>query len=225
MKNILIDILRSRLFQMGAIVCLLLTGGVYFYTQWDLARYEASFVKQPQLSQSSTTVVDRDKGNSEDGENAASKPPENLQSIGMPKDSDGAVSLPQPFPPEPQPLPPEELARAIAEAEAAFAKEQEQKRVEQAATFRQFILHEYPEYRQLLKGLDENHKATVEIPSDADDTHGNIQDTPNISKERIQNAMQLLKQYGSAIALRRLYATDPALAKEIEKRLAANTLQ
>ena len=47
MKNILIDILSSRIFQIGGFVCLLLTGGVYFYTQWDLARYEASLPKEP----------------------------------------------------------------------------------------------------------------------------------------------------------------------------------
>lgn len=45
MKNILIDIFRSRLFQIGGLGCLLFVVGIYFYVQWDNTRFEASLPK------------------------------------------------------------------------------------------------------------------------------------------------------------------------------------
>ena len=47
MKNILIEILNSRIFQIGGIVCLLFIAGIYFYVQSDKARFEASLPKVP----------------------------------------------------------------------------------------------------------------------------------------------------------------------------------
>lgn len=47
MKNILIDILSSRIFQIGGLGCLLFIAGIYFYAQWDKARFEASLPKAP----------------------------------------------------------------------------------------------------------------------------------------------------------------------------------
>ncbi len=47
MKNILIDILNSRIFQIGGVGCLLFLTGIYFYVQWNTARFEASLPKAP----------------------------------------------------------------------------------------------------------------------------------------------------------------------------------
>ena len=59
MKNILIDILNSRLFQIGGLGCLLFITGIYFYTQWDTARFEASLPKAPpQDTQTNTQAAD-----------------------------------------------------------------------------------------------------------------------------------------------------------------------
>ena len=115
----------------------------------------------------------------------------------------------------PESLQESERARAAAEAKAAFVEMQ----AAEAKAFRQFILQEFPEYRELLEEPTELRKAIVEMPGDMRDTPGGVQGTPGISEEQIQNAMQIFKQYGPAVALRRLRATDPTLAREIEKRL------
>ena len=41
MKNALIDVLKSRLIGYAVFACLLFCLGIHFYTQWDLARFEA----------------------------------------------------------------------------------------------------------------------------------------------------------------------------------------
>ena len=48
MKNILIEVFSSRLFQIGGLGCLFFVVGIYFYVQWDTARFEASLPKAPQ---------------------------------------------------------------------------------------------------------------------------------------------------------------------------------
>lgn len=53
MKNILIVILSSRIFQIGGLGCLLFIAGIYFYAQWDKGRFEASLPKAP-VSESPT---------------------------------------------------------------------------------------------------------------------------------------------------------------------------
>lgn len=59
MKNILIDILSSRLFQIGGLGCLLFIAGIYFYVQWDKARFEASLpTAPPQDTQTDTQAAD-----------------------------------------------------------------------------------------------------------------------------------------------------------------------
>ena len=47
MKNILIEILNSCIFQIGGLGCLLFIAGIYFYVQSDKARFEASLPKGP----------------------------------------------------------------------------------------------------------------------------------------------------------------------------------
>ena len=47
MKNMLIEILSSRPFQIGGLGCLLFIAGIYFYAQWDKARLEASLPTAP----------------------------------------------------------------------------------------------------------------------------------------------------------------------------------
>ena len=47
MKNMLIDILSSRIFQIGGLGWILFIAGIYFYVQWGTARFEASLPKAP----------------------------------------------------------------------------------------------------------------------------------------------------------------------------------
>ena len=56
MKNILIEILSSRPFQIGGLGCLLFIAGIYFYAQWNKAGFEAALpilpVPQPSIGDS-----------------------------------------------------------------------------------------------------------------------------------------------------------------------------
>ena len=44
MKNALLDVLKSRLIWYAVLGCLLFCLGIHFYTQWDLARFEAEML-------------------------------------------------------------------------------------------------------------------------------------------------------------------------------------
>ena len=56
MKNALLDVLKSRLIWYAVLGCLLFCLGIYFYTQWDLARFSVSHPKVPQRLTSDTTA-------------------------------------------------------------------------------------------------------------------------------------------------------------------------
>ena len=56
MKNALMDVLKSRLFWYAVFACLLFCLGIHFYTQWDLARFEAEMPPVPRRLTSDTTV-------------------------------------------------------------------------------------------------------------------------------------------------------------------------
>ena len=47
MKNALLDVLKSRLIWYAVLACLLFCLGIYFYTQWDIARFEAEMPAVP----------------------------------------------------------------------------------------------------------------------------------------------------------------------------------
>jgi len=121
-------------------------------------------------------------------------------------------NVPQPWSPSP-----EEYAR-----EAQIAAEADARRkAEQEAAFRQFMRDEFPEYAKLLDGdfgLDEG--AEVEGLGSLESVGALGTDSPEIEEERIRAAWQLLRRHGPETALRRLRATDPVLAREIEKQLS-----
>jgi len=119
----------------------------------------------------------------------------------------------------PQPLSLDDAALA---REAQRAAEADARRMaEQEAAFRQFMREEFPEYAELLDGdfgLDEG--AEVEGLGSLESVGALGADSPEIEEERIRAAWQLLQQHGPETALRRLRATDPVLAREIEKQLS-----
>ncbi len=74
MKNILIEILSSRIFQIGGLGCLLFIAGIYFYAQWDKARFEAALpIAPPQDTQTDTQTADST--SIAQGDQSADKPP------------------------------------------------------------------------------------------------------------------------------------------------------
>ncbi len=120
-----------------------------------------------------------------------------------------------------------------ADAEAARAQQAsaraEQQRAAAAKSFEDFIRSEFPELQEYLDTPPELRKLedlTKQLPTGNTPTQAppeaNPGDAPDISESRIRSAMQTLKRYGPDETLRRLRATDPRLAREIEKRLKNN---
>lgn len=123
----------------------------------------------------------------------------------------------------PQPMSDEDAAQAADLAAQAAQAEFEQMQAQQADDFRQFLRQEFPEYAELLDGPAELKALTEAAESNPLQTAtpgwepGS--ENPDISAERLRYARQLLQQYGPETALRRLRATDPHLARELEQHL------
>ena len=57
MKNVLKDLFKSRIIRFSLLGCILFGLGIYFYTQWELKRFEESLPKAPQLVSSTTATT------------------------------------------------------------------------------------------------------------------------------------------------------------------------
>ena len=75
MKNMLIEILSSRPFQIGGLGCLLFIAGIYFYAQWDKARLEASLPTAPLQGPQTNTQAAGGTSIAQDDQNADESPP------------------------------------------------------------------------------------------------------------------------------------------------------
>ena len=123
----------------------------------------------------------------------------------------------------PQPMSSDEAAQAADLAAQAAQAEFERMQAQQAEAFQQFLEQEFPEYAEFLRGpaelqalqsAAESNPLQTATPEFLPDD-----ENPDINAERLRYARKLLWQYGPETALRRLRATDPHLAREIEQHL------